>query len=63
MRAKALDMVISYLRREIPKMQPHARLFKELKRELSAIGRWKNAPRGKPTASNFKGKDRPEVEP
>ncbi len=59
MRGAGLDSVVGYLQREIPKMKPHTVLFKTLKRELGAIGRWRNLPRGKPEIGNFSPTQRP----
>lgn len=45
------------LRREIREMSPRSLLYRLLKEELTALGYWRNRPRGKPDAVWFAGKD------
>ena len=52
--AKKID--IEGLREVIKGMNRRQKLYKLLKKELSALGYWRNRPRGKPSADNFKGK-------
>ncbi|HUW45602.1 MAG TPA: hypothetical protein VMW50_07370 [Dehalococcoidia bacterium] len=39
---------INQLTKELRKLERHQRLYRVLKKELSALGYWKNRQRGKP---------------
>jgi len=42
-----------WLLSELPKLNRRSKLFRLLKDELSALGYWRNKPRGKPNLANF----------
>lgn len=53
---------IEYFRRLVREMTYRSPVYRMLKQELSALGFWRQRPRGKPDAKYFKGKGNIESE-